>query len=273
MSTRKIRCDMIGIIRHHNNGDKNMDKNSTKQIVGKLNAIGLNEKEAKVYLAALSLGPTTAQNIAEIAGIKRTTTYNIIDNLRNLGLMAVNYQGFKKNYSAAPPESLEAAINSKKEILKTVMPDLQSLYNLKGDESSIKYFKGLRACQEVYWGLLETIKLHDDYLVLTDQARWFALDPEFSQKFIEKRSKLNINIKLLFQDTLLAHEHKKFEQNYNEKIKILPNGEPLTTNLIITPQKVVIHQLVQPIFTMVIENKGIIQMNKEMFEIIWRSIA
>jgi len=250
-----------------------MDISNTNQLVKKLNDVGLDDKEARVYLASLSLGPSTAQKIAETAGIKRTTTYNIIEDLRNIGLIAISNQGFKKYYFPAPPESLEAAINAKREILKTVMPDLQSLYNLKGDESSIKYYKGLKACQGVYWSLLESIKPHDYYLVLTDQERWYALDPEFSQKFIEKRAKLNIGIRLLFQDSALAHEHKKFEQNFNEHIKILSPGEPLTTNLIITPQKVVIHQLVPPIFTMVIENQGIIRMNREMFEIMWRSIS
>ncbi len=43
--------------------------------------------------------------------------------------------------------------------------------------------------------------------------------------------------------------------------------------MIITPNKVIIHQLSNPILAIVIENKNISRMNKEMFEIIWNSIA
>ena len=42
--------------------------------------------------------------------------------------------------------------------------------------------------------------------------------------------------------------------------------------MVITPKKVVIHQLNDPIIAIVIENKNISKMNKEMFEIIWDSI-
>ena len=43
----------------------------------KLEAVGLTEKQAKVYVAALFLGPAAVQRIAEQAEVNRATTYVI----------------------------------------------------------------------------------------------------------------------------------------------------------------------------------------------------
>jgi|SRR3989344_829968 len=53
-----------------------------------LQALGLSEKEAKVYLAALVLGPDTVQNIAKKAGINRPTAYLQIESLKEKGIIS-----------------------------------------------------------------------------------------------------------------------------------------------------------------------------------------
>ena len=49
----------------------------------KLEQIGLDPKEAKVYLAMLELGETTVARIAQKSKIKRTTAYDLVDSLKN----------------------------------------------------------------------------------------------------------------------------------------------------------------------------------------------
>ena len=44
--------------------------------------LGLNEKQAKVYLALLQLGQAGVTAVAEKAGTKRPTTYLILEELR-----------------------------------------------------------------------------------------------------------------------------------------------------------------------------------------------
>jgi hypothetical protein len=84
---------------------------------------------------------------------------------------------------------------------------------------------------------------------------------------------MNLNIRLLLQDSPTAREHQKFQKNYNESIKILPRKTPLRTNMVIVPGKTIIHELNDPMIAIVIENKSVAQMNTELFETIWNSIA
>ena len=51
--------------------------------------IGLNEKEAKIYLELLKQKISTASKLAKITKINRTTAYLELENLMKLGL--VNY--------------------------------------------------------------------------------------------------------------------------------------------------------------------------------------
>jgi sugar-specific transcriptional regulator TrmB len=235
--------------------------------------LGLSDNEARIYLASLVLGPSTILKIARAAETKRTTVYSVVESLKQKGLMNIEVKGWKNLFTAENPEKLYSMIENKREKLKKNLPEFSALYNLKGEESNIKYYEGLEGIKSVYKNLLKDIKVNEDYLVISNRDVWLNLDKKFFMDFIKQRSKLNINNKLLLQDSKTAREFKKFEKNYNEKIKILPKETTLTTSLVIIPKRVVIHQLTPPIMAMVIENKSIIKMHRELFYIIWNKVA
>jgi sugar-specific transcriptional regulator TrmB len=243
-----------------------------QKLLETLKEMGLSEHEAAVYFASLSLGSATILKIAEASEVKRTTVYSVIESLEYKGLMNVEIKGLKKLYVPAAPEKLESILEARKDRFRNLLPEFSALYNLQGGESFIKYYQGLESVKSIYESLIRDIKPHEDYLIVSDQQRWQDADKEYFLDFTKRRAKLPINIRLLLQDSPAAREAKKFEKNYNEKVKILPAGTNLTTNLVVTPQRALIHQLVPPILGIVIENKSVIQMHKEMFEIIWRSI-
>lgn len=233
--------------------------------------LGLTEGEAKIYLSALSLGPTTILKLATSAELKRTTVYSLARSLMQKGLMSVEVKGFKKLFVAASPDHLETMLENKQEHLRSAMPDLASLYNLKGGESFLRFYQGLAGVKSVYNDLLKSIRPHEDYLALGNLDQWIKQDPDFFKDFIERRAKLPINIRILMQDSKLAREHKRVERNHQATIRFIPAEAALTTNLVITPQRVVIHQVIPPIFAIVIENQSIIKMHKEQFELIWNT--
>lgn len=52
-----------------------------------LEKIGLNEKEASLYLATLNLGEAPMSRLSKEAGLKRTTAYQIFRGLEKRGIM------------------------------------------------------------------------------------------------------------------------------------------------------------------------------------------
>jgi len=245
-----------------------MKKESYKRI---LEGLGLTENEASVYLATLHLGPTTVLAIARASDIRRTTVYLVIDSLKQKGLIATQVHGFKKRYVAESPEKLESMLESKRSRFRNILPDLYAFHNLKGGESAIKYYEGINGIKSVYDMILKDIRPHDYCLAVSDPKQFLDADPDYFNAYIEKRAKLKVEIRILLQDSSIAQRIKKYERNYNAHVKILPKKFSFKASFTVTPQHMVVQQFTEPVLAMVINNRSIIEMHKELFEIMWES--
>jgi sugar-specific transcriptional regulator TrmB len=241
------------------------------QIIEILTSIGLTEAEAAVYSAALALGPSSVLSIARAAEIKRTTVYLVLESLRNKGLVAIDMQGPKKRYMAENPERLEEVLSLKKAALHKALPELLSRYQEKSG-GTITYYEGLESVKSAYENLLRDVRPGDEYLIVSNQERWLALDPEYFDDFRYRRGQLDLKIKMLLQETPAGHTAQKFQANYNMQVRFLPSDREISANFILIPCRVLLHQISAPTSAIAIENPEIIQLHREMFEAMWRSV-
>jgi sugar-specific transcriptional regulator TrmB len=192
------------------------------KLLASLTQFGLDENEAKVYLAALALGQTTVLKISKNTGIKRTTVYEIVSALTQKGLMKKEINGLKTLFVAEHPGRLENTIDTKRAALLRVLPELEGLYNLKGTESSLKYYEGLAAIKNIYDEVLNELKPHDFYYAISNIDEWQSLDEDFFfGKHVEKRANLRLETRLIFIDSPLAKRRKETERNFNEEVHFL----------------------------------------------------
>jgi sugar-specific transcriptional regulator TrmB len=122
-----------------------------------LRKLGLNEKEVKVYLTGLELGPNSAQNLAAGAKITRPTAYEIIKKLEKKGLF-VESQGKNKRYFMAqsPEKILNILRTQKREIEEKerefirIISSLETQYLKENKEFQVfKGTEGLKALEEI----------------------------------------------------------------------------------------------------------------------------
>ncbi len=252
-----------------------LTKNSTENanLEDILKNIGLDTHEAKVYLAALSLGNTTVLQLSRVTDIKRTTLYGTIEALKKKGLMKIETHGFKKFFVAENPERLSVVLEEKVKEFKKNLPALDVLYSPKNAENVIAYHEGLQSVKSVYEDLLKSARPKDTYFVIGNDDQWFKLDPKFFEHFTNRRAKKKLDLKIILQDTKIAREHKKFERNFGEKIKLLPRNKSIDLNMVVTPDTLVLHQLNSPIHALTIKTKSIINFHKNLFEILWQSLS
>lgn len=119
-----------------------------------LRQIGLEEKEAAVYLALLELGTASVHPIATKAGIKRPTAYLILEELQKKGLTSLVPRAGKTLYTAQSPEKLVQDLSKKQEMVKRFLPNLLALYNAKADKPQVQLFEGKQAVRDLYDKLL-----------------------------------------------------------------------------------------------------------------------
>lgn len=75
-------------------------------ITGELTKIGLNKKEASLYLTLLQKGPSSVIQLASLQKFSRPTIYRTLTNLQKKQLVTVNRQKHTARFTANSPENL-----------------------------------------------------------------------------------------------------------------------------------------------------------------------
>jgi DNA-binding MarR family transcriptional regulator len=133
-----------------------------REATQRLIELGLSDKEASVYLAMLELGPTGVQDIADKAGVNRSTTYTTIEALKQRGLISSSEEDKKIVFTAESPSRLEAIlhrersqIDQRKQRLEEAMPYFMALFNSFDGKPTVRFFEGeegIAAAREVLMG-------------------------------------------------------------------------------------------------------------------------
>ena len=247
-----------------------MDQSQLRLVLERL---GLSEKEAAVYLASLQAGPASVQKLSRVSGVKRTSVYHVLEGLLARGLIRKEIHGVKELLVPKEPDSLERLLEEQRREFLDTLPYLKSLHSQSGSNSVIRYFEGIERVEEAYWEMLDAARSGDDYLVLANMESWAPMISEkFVKDFLRRRGRLPIQVKMILTESSIARIRKGEKRIANEKTRILPASSSLSTNLVILPRLLFVHQYEPPYIGMLIENEHIIHMHKEMYEIMWSAL-
>lgn len=115
-----------------------------------LKNLGLSEKEAKIYLALLQLGPATPYQIAKKAEIKRPTAYVIAEELVEKGLIVHVPGEDKRRYIARTPDAFIEERAEKLQAARAILPELRSFQKGTAEKPSIMYYEGIEGIRQAY---------------------------------------------------------------------------------------------------------------------------
>ena len=127
-------------------------------LVEALQGIGLNEKEAKVYVALLQLGRGTAYSVAKHSGIKKPTTYVILEQLIKKGAANKIPRENILRYVAVNPDELFSVAEIKMNNAKQILPELKALGKGKEYKVATTYYEGVDGIKDMYKKILKLIK-------------------------------------------------------------------------------------------------------------------
>src|SRR5262249_15752515 len=146
------------------------------------------------------------------------------------------------------PEQLDSIIERRKGIVKDILPELSARFiGIRESDSFIKHYQGTSGIRTVYDALLPSLRPGDFYLVISNEQRWIEIDQRYFDTSREKRARLNLQIRLLLQDSESARKSVARQKQLNQEVKILPAHTTISTNMIVVPQKVIIVQTAKPL--------------------------
>ena len=235
-----------------------------------LNKAGLSQKEARVYLAMLTLGPATAYRIAPKADIKRPICYVVLESLASRGLVSVVPQGERKLFVAADPGKLLGELEQKKELYKRYLPNLEALFAdaSKKAKPQVQFYEG----REAVYSLYEKIYESQDVAFFSTIRDILSLFPEFPKKLNQKALAGRVRVRelltmsrsdLAYAQTMKHNEF--FQQRFAEGI-----GEFFTDNCLFDGQ-VAFFAFDPFLYAVLVRSDGVYKSLKTLYEFAWAS--
>lgn len=113
-------------------------------------ALGLNEKSSVLYLAGLTLGTTSVQELARKSGLKRPTVYLHMDELVKRGFFELVPINNKTYYRATDPHIFEDRLQGSLLVLQKELPKLAELRADTMGKPQVRIFEGQARVNELY---------------------------------------------------------------------------------------------------------------------------
>lgn len=240
-------------------------------IIITLTAVGLTDKEARVFTALLTKGQATASEIAEQANIKRSIVYFTLKNLIKRGFAQELANQKVKRYIAVPPSRLLQFVQANVENLRMMLPLLRGLHQADNNKPTIELYEGKEAILPVYRSMEFGKKSY--YLTCWNKLR--AVFPEETRRWvINAANPKNPNeVKnLVIDDSEGRSIAGKMKTNKKQLFRFLPKHLTFDMNFGISDNIVAI-TCFDPLFVIVIHSEQVAKCAGLLFELAWEGAA
>jgi len=230
-----------------------------------LEEIGLSKNEIKVYLALLKIGKTTSLRIINETGISVSALYYCLENLVKKGLASYSVMANKKNFQATPPEQLVSLLETKKQKLEEIIPELKSMHNVT-DRPKVFFYEGREGMEKVYE---DTLTSHEPIRAYATPDDMHAGLPGYFPDYYHRRAKAGIFIRAIAPKTEIGVERREHDKEEKREIAFVPGDKYyFSPEINIYDNKVMIASWREKL-GIIIESSEIADAMKKIYELAW----
>lgn len=239
-----------------------------------LERIGLTKSEIAVYLALLKLGQMTAGPIVDEARVTRSKIYDILERLKNKGLVSYITKQSTKYFSAADPHTIlhyldekESEIKKEKLSIAKLLPQLLLEQSLSGAKNVAEIFLGIRGMQNAFNILIKSFDPKEPYYAFGAGAGENTAQMQtFFAKIHQERLKKNVKSKIIFNESSRGLFSSQ-EKSLFVRARYVANTTPAAIN--IYKNYVIISILNKEPITILINNQETADSFREYFNVMW----
>lgn len=239
-------------------------------LVQQLGELGFGAKKALLYSVLLQARAGSAAELAEQAGLKRTTSYELLEDLVADGLAVVGFSGRKRVYTATQPDNLQLRLERQRVLLDEMLPELNGLFNRTSHKPRVRYYEGLKGVRQFHDELLQTPSKEYFYFG-SMQGLEGVVGRRYLKSFVRRRVERNIR----------AHAIRIREQEIDEPW-LMPGDElhrevryislPRAANVVnmtLYDGKVAIVASTGENYALIIESDGLFTLLKLIWDYLW----
>lgn len=239
-------------------------------LISILEKIGLTERQARIYLACLELGECTIKDISLKSGIKRTSIYDIMGGVVDLGVVRQVVLGKKKRYLAIDPEELRSLIKKREFLLDQILPDLRYLDNAAGSKPKVWFFNEVEGLKKAYEDLLNYENATVYGWASEDLVKF--LGDDWVEFYVRKRVRQNIREHMIYPLGEISKKYLEKDEEHLRESKII-DGNKYKFGIEINIYNNRISMVsVKDKAAVIIESKPIVDTFKTIFQICWDSL-
>jgi len=232
--------------------------------------VGLTPAEAKVYLALLETGPSTAGPVIKNAGLHRATTYQIFQRLSEKGLVSSVIEGGKRHFMPASPRRLLDAMRQREERLMASLPRLEAMFNLGREKQEITVYSGVAGLRTALGSMLQELGRGGEYYDFGVSGLFRKVMGPYFQAWQREKKRMGITSYVIFNEAL--KKDREFFREYCGRARFHPREySSLTDTMIYRDTVVLLVWTAKPPIAIVVRNAENAKSYRNQFMLMWRN--
>jgi sugar-specific transcriptional regulator TrmB len=238
--------------------------NDTMQNQRVLEETGMTKNEAKVYLALLEFGESLPGTIARRSGVKRSTTYLILNRLEDKGLVSKVKKRGHLHFHALNPYALAEKEHQKYKNLELILPELTALRGRNKSKPQVSFFEGKAGLIQI---MEDTLRSKTDLLLWANvELSVTTILADYYPTYIKKKVERGLWVRGIVNDDKVAREMKASgKEELRELYLISKEDFPFENEINIYDDKVAIVSHTDQV-GVIIQNEHIAKTQRNIFK-------
>lgn len=236
-----------------------------------LKGLGLDTKEAKLYLSLLELGISSVSEISDKAGVNRITSYRIIERLKKRGLVSQLSRNKKTVFIAEDVSKFKEELDYRFNILEDIIPQLNAIAGVVPTKPKVRYYEGEDNVKKLAFEAIST-KGSKVYMWSTyDVIPFYGEDVQ--RRYTDLRIQNKVYIYVITHRCPLAEEHKHRGSKELREVRFYKNTKyQFNIDIYLHSNKFITFNNYTDLVSLVVESRELYLMMKTIFEMNWEQL-
>ncbi|PIR04587.1 MAG: hypothetical protein COV59_00480 [Candidatus Magasanikbacteria bacterium CG11_big_fil_rev_8_21_14_0_20_39_34] len=240
-----------------------------KKLTKALQNIGMDDKEAEVYLACLELESASNAQIAQKTKLNRITNYEVLKRLQYRGIVKSFRKRKVMHFLAIDPRIILKRAKERVQDAEESLPELLAISNQMKKKPKVMFFDGLEGIKSLYEDSLTTKK---EILTFTNAQDLHGILEKFMDKYVDERVKKKIPLRGIAPDDKFGKKAKMNAQESLRQARLFSKEKYMIHNeILIYDDKVALYSAEDEI-GLLIESKSISQTFSTLWNMVWDNI-
>lgn len=236
-----------------------------------LTNLGLEEKEAQLYVSLVELGEASVLALSRKSGVNRASIYYILDKMKKRGLVTHLKKKGTDLYSSVDPDLVLAQFQSRVKDLQAAVPELKALVGHTGQRPHVRFYEGIDGIKAM---VADSLTAKTEILSTTNPEALRLLWPEYDEEYSKRRTEANLSLRGLAPSDEQGRKAKAEDKKFNRELRLVDsNTLNLGSEITIYDNKIAMASLNGELFGVLIENAALAETQRSLFEQVWQSVG